>query len=110
VQVPCDVHVDEDLRRVAPDAATLIFRIAQESLNNIRRHAAASRVHLELLTHEGQCELSVEDDGGGFDVRAARSGYGILGMEERARALGGTLVLDSAPGHGTTVRLRFPWP
>ena len=109
-QVPCDVHVDEDLRRVAPDAATLIFRIAQESLNNIRRHAAASRVHLELFAHEGHCELSVEDDGRGFDVGAARSGYGILGMEERARALGGTLVLDSAPGHGATVRLRFPWP
>jgi len=109
-QVPCDVHVDDDLRRMAPDAATLIFRIAQESLSNIRRHAAASRVHLELLTHEGQCELSVEDDGCGFDVGAARSGYGILGMEERACALGGTLVLDSAPGHGTSVRLHFPWP
>ncbi|MFL6626959.1 MAG: two-component regulator propeller domain-containing protein [Vitreoscilla sp.] len=109
-QVPCDIHVDEDLRRIAPDAATLIFRIAQESLSNIRRHAGATRVHLELLAHEGQCELSVEDDGGGFDVGAARSGYGILGMEERARALGGTLVLDSAPGHGTSVRLRFPWP
>jgi signal transduction histidine kinase/ligand-binding sensor domain-containing protein len=110
VQVPCDVHVDDDLRRLPPDAATLIFRIAQESLSNIRRHAAAGRVHLELLALEGQCELSVEDDGRGFDVGAARSGYGILGMEERARALGGTLVLDSAPGHGTTVKLRFPWP
>ena len=110
VQVPCNVHVDDDLRRLPPDAATLIFRIAQESLSNIRSHAAASRVHLELLALEGQCELSVEDDGRGFDVGAARSGYGILGMEERARALGGTLVLDSSPGHGTTVRLRFPWP
>jgi len=107
-QLPCDVHVTADLRRLSPDVATLIFRIAQESLNNVGRHAAARRVHVELIEHDAQCELSVEDDGRGFDVKAQRSGYGILGMEERARALGGALVVDSAPGRGTTVRLRFP--
>jgi signal transduction histidine kinase len=108
--VPCDVHVSEHLRKLPADAATLIFRIAQESLNNIRRHAAANRVHLELLEHDGVNELSIEDDGSGFDMGAQRSGYGILGMEERARALGGTLIIDSAAGRGTIVRLHFPWP
>ncbi|MFL6681647.1 MAG: histidine kinase [Burkholderiaceae bacterium] len=109
-QVQCDVHVDEELRRLPADAATLVFRIAQECLSNVRRHAAARRVHLELVMHDGQCEMSVEDDGSGFDVTATRSGYGILGMEERARMLVGTLVIDSAPGHATTVTLRFPMP
>ena len=109
-QVQCDVHVDEAFRRLPADAATLVFRIAQECLSNVRKHAAARQVHLELVMHDGQCELSVEDDGSGFDVTAMRSGYGILGMEERARMLAGALVIDSAPGHATTVRLRFPMP
>lgn len=111
-QVRCDVdvEVDEDLRRLPPEAATMVFRIAQESLNNVRRHAAASHVRLQLRKIDRQWELSVGDDGTGFDVAAQRSGYGILGMEERARALGGVLSLDSVPGRGTTVRLRFPIP
>jgi signal transduction histidine kinase len=109
-RVPCEVDVDKGLLRLPPDAATMVFRIAQESLNNVRRHAGAGRVRLQLREFDRQGELSVADDGNGFDVAAHRSGYGVLGMEERARALGGTLSLESAPGRGTTVRLRFPVP
>jgi signal transduction histidine kinase/ligand-binding sensor domain-containing protein len=109
-QVHCDVDIDKGLLRLPAEAATMVFRIAQESLNNVRRHASASRVRLQLREFDRQCELSVGDDGNGFDVAAHRAGYGILGMEERARALGGTLVLESSPGRGTTVRLRFPVP
>jgi signal transduction histidine kinase len=54
--------------------------------------------------------LTVRDDGHGFDPTRGRHGYGVLGMEERARLLGGQLEVDSAPGRGTEVRLRFPTP
>jgi signal transduction histidine kinase len=105
--VPCRVEVDACARNLPPETATMVFRIAQESLNNVRRHARATRVELTLREHGGCCELAVADDGMGFDVRGQRTGYGVLGMEERARALGGALSIESAPGSGTTVRLRI---
>jgi signal transduction histidine kinase/ligand-binding sensor domain-containing protein len=108
--VPCDVEVDDCARRLTPDAAAMVFRIAQESLNNVRRHAAANRVSLRLQRDGAHCVLAIRDDGVGFDVASPRTGYGILGMEERALALGGTLSIESAPGQGTTVRLRLPLP
>jgi signal transduction histidine kinase/ligand-binding sensor domain-containing protein len=109
-QVHCDIDVDKSLLRLPPETATMVFRVAQESLNNVRRHAGASRVRVQLREFDRQGELSVADDGVGFDVTAHRPGYGVLGMEERARALGGKLTLESVPGRGTTVRLRFPLP
>jgi len=106
--LPCEPELDDCARRLPADLATMTFRIAQESLNNVRNHARATRVQLRLRGDDGACVLLVRDDGAGFDVQAPRTGYGLLGMAERARAAGCTLSVDSAPGAGTTVRLRVP--
>jgi signal transduction histidine kinase/ligand-binding sensor domain-containing protein len=108
--VPCSVQVGTDVRELPADFAVMVFRIAQESLNNVRRHANASAAHVALSVEGDACVLTVRDDGVGFDTAHHRSGYGVLGMEERARLLGGELVVQSAPGHGTVVRLRFTPP
>ncbi|MEO6279389.1 histidine kinase, partial [Roseateles sp.] len=108
--VPCGVHVEAAVRELPADFAIMVFRIAQESLNNVRRHASAREVRLKLSVEGDAHVLAVEDDGVGFDTARHRHGYGLLGMEERARLLGGEVVVQSSPGHGTVVRLRFTPP
>lgn len=105
--VPCRVSADPQANDLPTDAATTVFRIAQESLNNARRHSDATEVTLCLSRDENTWRLTVSDDGRGFDSTMPRQGYGLLGMEERARLLRGTLTLTSAPGQGTTVSLCF---
>jgi signal transduction histidine kinase len=88
-----------------------VFRIAQEAVNNALHHAHASRIDVALDARNGTLVLTVADDGVGFDpsaaaVRARR--LGLTSMEERARALGGALRIDSRPGAGTRVRLEVP--
>ena len=104
---PCRLQVDAAADGLAPDAATQVFRLAQESLTNVRRHAHAMQVDLGLQRDGGHWLLTVIDDGAGFDPAGERSGHGLLGMEERARLLGGTLEIDSRRGSGTAVRVRF---
>lgn len=101
--------------RLAPELETACFRIAQEALTNVMRHAQAKRVAIELH-HEGDAlVMTVQDDGRGFDVAAVRAranaggSVGVLGMQERAALLGGRLEIESAPGGGTTLRARLPW-
>jgi len=105
--VQCRLEVDGGVPLPRADAATIVFRVVQESLNNVRRHARATSVRLKLRADAEGCELTVIDDGVGFNVGERSPGYGLLGMEERARALGGVLAIESAPGGGTSVRLRF---
>jgi two-component system, NarL family, sensor histidine kinase UhpB len=98
----------------APAVATTAFRVIQEALTNVIRHARARRVRIALGPIDGHLELSVADDGAGFDVadarkRAVRGGsQGLLGMQERVELAGGDLHLDSAPGRGTIVEARLP--
>jgi signal transduction histidine kinase len=83
-----------------------LYRIVQEALSNVERHAGAKQVRLELRIDAGAIELSVEDDGSGFERSELPGGtYGLLGLEERAALLGGTLSIRSAPGAGTSIRL-----
>jgi signal transduction histidine kinase len=94
--------------RLGPVADSQVFRIAQEAVNNALRHAGAQRIAVGLRARNGRLELTVEDDGTGFDpaapaLRSRR--LGLTSMEERARAVGGTLTIDSRPGAGTTIRL-----
>jgi PAS domain S-box-containing protein len=104
--VACSLETDGlDLDEAA---ANDVFRIVQESLTNVARHAQARHVHVELRRDESDALLQVRDDGRGFDVAAARGKLGLLGMRERALALGGELALDSAPGRGMRVLVRFP--
>ncbi len=104
--LPCEVSVAAEAGQLGSEAATQLFRVAQESLNNVRRHAGATRAALSLSLIDGQWILTVRDDGRGFDTDGRLAGYGVMGMHERARLLGGTLAIQSAPGQGTTVELR----
>ena len=90
---------------------TTIYRILQEGLTNVARHARARTVNVELKLHDGMLNLLIRDDGVGFDPRATRtdeSGLGLHGMGERAALLGGSLDVESAPGRGATVRASVP--
>jgi two-component system, NarL family, sensor kinase len=105
-----NVHADGDLRLPLRIEAEL-FRIAQEALTNVRRHAHATDVTIRVRERDRRVSLLVRDDGQGFDATAGHEGrYGLLGMRERARLLGGTLRIEGGAGRGTTVRVTVPLP
>ncbi len=92
---------------------TAVYRIAQEALQNVLKHASAAHVHLRLSVAPSAVLLEISDDGTGFDPATATErtgpvGYGLQGMQQRAELLGGQLTADSSPGRGTVVRLRVP--
>jgi signal transduction histidine kinase len=105
-----------DCGRLNPEVETAIYRVVQEALTNVARHARASRVSVILerrrATHSpGEALVAViEDDGAGFDVEEAlaRGRLGLLGMRERVEMLGGSLTIESAPGAGTTIVVEAP--
>jgi len=105
--IPCELELAECPVFAHQDAATMAFRVVQESLTNVRRHANAKTVRIRLAVHEDGCLLEVIDDGVGFDPKAKHAGYGVLGMEERAAALDATLEIVSGPSAGTAVRVRM---
>lgn len=85
------------------------YRVVQETLTNCARHAAAKKAQVQLKETATQLELSVTDDGRGFDTRAPRhGGLGLIGIEERVRELDGELQIVSEPGKGTHLTVRFP--
>lgn len=92
--------------------ATVVFRVVQESLTNVARHAKASEVVITLRNGNGQLQLKIQDDGCGFDPAALIQprGFGLFGMRERTLGLGGKLQIDSAPTRGTTVSIELPFP
>ena len=97
-------------QRARPEAAVALFRIGQEALNNVLKHAKASNVRVEVSATDEELILDVRDDGQGFDLRAARKGrWGMTTMRERAEAAGGQLHVDSAPGQGTRIHARVPF-
>jgi two-component system NarL family sensor kinase len=110
------VHADARPCELPAHVATAVYRIAQEALQNVVKHADARTARLRLLAHGDAITLEVEDDGQGFvparqpdqTSQAGSSGYGLPGMRERAELLGGTLEVKSHPGQGTLLRLRFP--
>jgi signal transduction histidine kinase len=115
-----------DIPRLAPDIETALFRVVQEAINNIARHAAARNVNIRLELDENTAIVSVRDDGIGFDLselgveslREAESndpllssntrGLGIIGMQERIELLGGELTITTAPGSGTHIQICVP--
>ncbi len=108
--VTCRVEVGEAVPELTPSTATALYRIAQEALTNVARHAQASQVIVELEAAPGEVTLAVEDDGIGLDL--ARTGseraLGLASMRERAALAGGELVLVARPGGGTRVMARLP--
>lgn len=98
--------------RLKPDAELALYRIVQEALSNVVRHAAASRVRIVLERRDERTVIVVEDDGRGFESRgdadSGGRGLGLIGMGERARYLGGRVGIESASGRGTTVTVEVP--
>jgi signal transduction histidine kinase len=92
-----------------PDVQIALYRIAQEALNNVAKHARANRAEVSLVYRANQVELSVRDDGQGFDPSRASPGhFGVGNMSERAAAVGAGLAIASAPGEGTRVTITWP--
>jgi PAS domain S-box-containing protein len=106
--VELSLELDEAERRVQKELALCTYRILQESLNNVGRHAVAGAVSVTLGVQGEELVLSVYDDGEGFDVERASPGHGLAGMSERAYLVDGTLNIRSEPYQGTRVSFRAP--
>lgn len=110
-QISCRLTVSGNSRDISDMLATTVFRIVQESLTNIARHAKAQSVLIHL-SYEAAClRLLIQDDGRGFDPELAKKsglGLGLVGMQERASIAGGGLTIFSTPGSGTRVELEVP--
>jgi signal transduction histidine kinase len=99
--------------RLAPAIETVLYRIVQEALNNVNKHAHASAVTIVVRREARRVCCSVRDDGVGFDPGTARStvkGIGLIGIRERLATLGGALSIEAAPGRGTELRVAIPLP
>jgi signal transduction histidine kinase len=109
--IPCELEVDAALEVLDPHA-TALFRILQESLVNVAKHAHATRVRVRLLRQGGEVLLTVQDDGVGFVPAQAHkpASLGLVGMRERVQLLQGTLSIASAPGQGTRLEVRVLLP
>ncbi|MCD5983213.1 PAS domain-containing sensor histidine kinase [Pseudomonas sp. CDFA 610] len=109
--MPCALDLPAQLPALNTAEATTLFRVAQESLTNIARHANASRVTITLTLENDRWRLQIVDNGQGFDPNSLGSKtLGLFGMRERGRVLGGGTDISSRPGNGTTVSLWFPAP
>jgi len=117
-QFPIERKLDPVDDLFTPDAATHLYRVAQESISNILKHANARKVKIGVERDVRDMRLKIEDDGRGFIVAPAQSdlpmgGLGLSGIAERVRILGGTLRIESAPGQGTRIEVVIPhsgWP
>jgi signal transduction histidine kinase len=103
-----EIHVDTNLPQLPPQIGYQIYRIVQEGLTNIQKHAQATSVHLGGEAEAGQLTLELADNGQGFNAQVAHTGFGLRGMQERAMLLKGQLDIKSAPGRGTRIYITIP--
>ena len=101
-------RIDRDLPALEREAELAVYRVAQEAMTNVVRHARADRVELTLERRDGAVVLTVRDDGCGIEPRHMRSATGVAGMRERALLVGGSLSVSGSPASGTDVQLRVP--
>ncbi len=107
--IDLDFAVAGQERRLKPEIETTLFRIGQEAISNVARHAEASSVAIALEFSQGCVRLEVEDNGRGFEFDESSSGsFGLRGMKERAALLDGVLSIESHPGHGTRLAVAIP--
>jgi signal transduction histidine kinase len=110
--IPAKLHMGQSTdERLTPEAETMMYRLAQEALNNVAKHARAEQVDVVLERTSDHVSLIIEDDGVGFDAANAGTvgeGLGLIGMRERAALVGADLQIESTPGRGTTVIVRAP--
>lgn len=103
-----DVQDLPTLEWLEPPDALHVLRLLQEALNNVLKHARASRVRISTRDLGDRVEIRVEDDGRGFDLATAQKGRGLRSQLKRAQRLGGSVLLEARPGHGTRLSLRLP--
>jgi len=108
IELVADLRIDTG--RLDPELETAVYRLVQEALTNIAKHAVAKRVELHVRDGEKQLELLVSDDGRGFDPAQRTSGFGLAGMRERIELAHGELRIESRPGAGTRVVASVPLP
>jgi signal transduction histidine kinase len=113
--VEVDFVIEGKRRRIRADLETIVFRIGQEALNNVAKHAEAGSVHLRLLFKNRSLKLDIEDDGRGFDSDeilygggSRRSAWGLLGIQERVALVGGHCSISSEPNKGTKIEATIP--
>ena len=109
--VEVTLNVDGGLESLSPDAALCLYRVAQESLQNVVRHSGATSALVALTAGDGGLELLIADEGVGFDLEQARlrSGLGLVSMEERIKLVHGNLKVTTRPGHGTRLKFWIPY-
>ena len=104
-----DFAVEGNRRRLSPQVETVLYRVAQEALTNVARHAATDHARMSLIFSTEAAQLEVSDAGRGFAPgENSKRGWGLVGMRERVEAVGGTLTLQSAPGAGAKIGVRVP--
>ena len=113
-EIKVERSIDCGLGPLSTAAETACYRIVQEALTNVARHAEARSVSVRLETGDNELRLKIRDDGRGFEPEAvsaekpAESGRGLAGIRERVELMGGTCILDSGPGRGTTLEVTLP--
>jgi signal transduction histidine kinase len=112
--ITSELVVERLERRLQPEIESCSYRIIQEAVTNVARHAEATLCRVEIKRQADSLRISVEDDGKGFDQTAAAAqptrGLGLVGVRERVARLGGTLRLESRPGSGTRLLVDLPVP
>jgi PAS domain S-box-containing protein len=106
--IPCQFTKDREEFDLDSDLSTTVFRVVQEALTNVARHASASAASVQLSQAEDGISLNISDNGRGFSGASDRKTFGLLGMRERIAMLGGCLEIDSEPGHGTHIVAWLP--
>ena len=115
-EVRCELAMEGELEGLGESINITLFRVVQESLTNVAKHAKASRVSIRLERHGdsagtgGEISLEIDDDGQGYDLTAFSQGMGLLGMRERVIAVGGSFELSSPPAQGVRIKVRIPLP
>jgi signal transduction histidine kinase len=106
--IACELHLPDDSPVLSTESATAVFRIFQETLTNVARHSGADRVTVTITVHAGTLILEVADNGKGISPGDIGKSLGLVGMRERAMAVGGSVSVTGEPAKGTTVVLRVP--
>ena len=94
--------------RLIPEIESTVYRVVQEALTNVAKHARAEQVSVKVVEEDASVRIEVSDDGEGFDPERNHGGFGLVGMRERLDLVDGTVTIDSAPGRGTTIYAELP--
>jgi signal transduction histidine kinase len=107
--IDAELRVEGDLASLSDSQKIVLFRVVQEALSNVRKHSGARKVSIALRSRRTFVDLTVTDDGNGFDPRRLDTDrLGLAGISERVRLLGGAVEIETSPGGGTTVRATLP--